>query len=74
VETIAERRFLGWAMAYNGGSIFIDRHVKPLLQHGLSGPMRNDTITKLLEMMVELTHREQQRVKIGRDGGRLALC
>jgi hypothetical protein len=63
VESIAERRFPGWAMAYRGGSIFLDRHIKPLLQHGLSDATRSDTATKLLELMVEVTQREQLRDK-----------
>ena len=63
VETIAERRFPDWSMAYRGGSIFVDRHIKPLLQHGVSDSTRSDTATKLLDLMVEVTQREQQRAK-----------
>jgi hypothetical protein len=54
-EDLPARRFPYWALAYNGPSIFVDRHVKPLLQQEMNPADRELRAGRLLRLMVELT-------------------
>jgi hypothetical protein len=54
VETasIAERRFPDWSLAYAGPSVFVDRHIAPLLQ-GPTGREASDRAARLIRLMRE---------------------
>ncbi|WP_126174550.1 BLUF domain-containing protein [Altericroceibacterium xinjiangense] len=57
VEELSHRRFAGWAMAYQGPSIFVDRHVKPLLQQNIAPSEKAVKGQRLIALMVELASR-----------------
>lgn len=50
-ETRPNRRFSQWRMAYQGPSIYVDRHIKPLLQDLLSERQAEGLIARLIELM-----------------------
>ncbi len=49
--TLPERRFSEWSLAYHGPSIYVDRHIKPLLQN-LSRSRTDELEARLTELMV----------------------
>lgn len=55
VETIRERRFPQWAMAYSGPSFYVDRHVKPLLANGGDADHRLVLARKMMDLLREFS-------------------
>jgi len=53
-EDIPERRFPSWSLAYSGSSKYVDRHIKPLLQHEMSPADVHERARKLSDIMVQL--------------------
>ncbi len=51
-DTLPERRFPQWTLAYQGSSLYVDRHIKPLLQDLLSDCQSDHLITRLTELML----------------------
>jgi hypothetical protein len=49
-----QRRFPLWSMAYSGPSLYVDRHVRPLLDPVLHGRDRRRLCERLLFLMEEL--------------------
>ena len=53
-EDLPRRRFPGWSLAYSGSSMYVDRHIKPLLQHEMSPADVHERACKLLDIMMNL--------------------
>jgi hypothetical protein len=49
-----ERRYADWSMAYSGPSLYVDRHVRPLLDPVLQNRDRRRLCDRLLYLMEEL--------------------
>lgn len=49
---LPERRFAKWSLGYQGPSIFVDRHIKPLLQD-LSQAQAAQSVARLSELMCQ---------------------
>jgi hypothetical protein len=50
-SAIDERRFPRWAMAYSGPSIYLDRHLKPLLGTSLHDLEKRQLVARLVALM-----------------------
>lgn len=57
-EVLQERRFSQWSLAYQGPSIYVDRHIKPLLQN-LPQSQTDELGARLTEMMVRTANAEE---------------
>ena len=57
ISEIQERRFDGWWMAYSGPSIFVNRHIKPLLTGHINESDRGPRAERLIKLMQEFTSR-----------------
>ena len=59
VETIPlrERRFPDWSMAYSGPSLYVDRHLKPLLAELRDPGADSALVAKLIGLLQELPSR-----------------
>ena len=53
-ESLKERRYANWSMAYSGPSLYVDRHVRPLLDPVLQNHDRRRLCDRLLYLMAEL--------------------
>lgn len=53
-DALGERRYADWSMAYSGPSLYVDRHVRPLLAPVLEGRDRRRLSDRLLYLMEEL--------------------
>ena len=53
-EALTERRYANWSMAYSGPSLYVDRHVRPLLDPVLQNRDRQRLCDRLLYLMEEL--------------------
>jgi hypothetical protein len=53
-EAVRQRRFPHWSLAYCGASLYVDRHVRPLLEPALQGPDQRRNCDRLLLLMEEL--------------------
>ncbi len=60
-ETLPERRFSEWSLAYRGSSIFVDRHIKPLLQN-LAQDQTEQLAARLTELMVSAANSEHSEL------------
>lgn len=52
---LERRRFPGWSMGYSGPSLYVDRHIKPLLGPVAETRDRREMAARLLYLMEELT-------------------
>jgi hypothetical protein len=52
------RLFPHWSMAYSGGSLYVDRHIKPLLPPGADPGATEHLAEKLVRLMREFTAQE----------------
>ncbi|MEA3038010.1 MAG: hypothetical protein QOE79_523 [Sphingomonadales bacterium] len=52
------RLFPHWSMAYSGGSLYVDRHIKPLLAPGPEPGATDRLAEKLVRLMREFTAQE----------------
>ncbi len=57
VETrrISKRRFADWSLAYAGPSLFIDRHIRPLVEKRIAGGRETIMAAQLVALMREFT-------------------
>ena len=53
VDEIKERRFPGWSLAYAGPSIFVDRHIRPLVEKNVGGGFEELAADMLISLMRE---------------------
>jgi hypothetical protein len=53
-----ERLFPQWSMAYSGGSLYVDRHIKPLLTSELEPGGTDGLAEKLVRLIHEFTAQE----------------
>ncbi|HEX9955551.1 MAG TPA: BLUF domain-containing protein [Allosphingosinicella sp.] len=53
----AGRRFSDWSMAYSGPSLYVERHIRPLLDGELEPPEVEAAAERLLRLIEELTLR-----------------
>ncbi len=60
-EILPERRFSEWSLAYKGPSIYVDRHIKPLLQD-LSQSRTDQLVARLTELMVWAANSDQSQL------------
>lgn len=54
-EPLERRRFPSWSMGYSGPSLYVDRHIKPLLGPVVEARDRREMAGRLLYLMEELT-------------------
>jgi hypothetical protein len=54
-EPLTQRRFPQWSMGYSGPSLYVDRHIKPLLKPVVEARDRREMAGRLLYLMEELT-------------------
>lgn len=54
LDNLPKRRFTDWSLAYSGPSIYIDRHIKPLLQPDTGELEKRDRALKLLDVISHL--------------------
>ena len=54
-EPLERRRFPSWSMGYSGSSLYVDRHIKPLLKPVVEARDRREMAGRLLYLMEELT-------------------
>jgi hypothetical protein len=52
------RLFPQWSMAYSGGSLYVDRHIKPLLAPGAEQASTGHLAEKLVRLIREFTLQE----------------
>lgn len=58
VEEITERRFPGWALAYAGPSVFVDRHIRPLVEKDVGNGFEELAADMLISLMREFVIRQ----------------
>lgn len=53
IRTIAERCFADWRLAYAGPSLFVDRHISPLVEKEMGGNHHAQMAQRLVGLMQE---------------------
>lgn len=57
VEEIEERRFPHWSLAYAGPSVFVDRHIRPLVEKNIGNGFEDLAADMLISLMREFVIR-----------------